>query len=115
MYGSPNVPEEPDEDMIATQQPPPGPSPFPGANAIPVATDSIVTLIVPPNIPDEPMTHSTKRPNPFLPASFAPTSKARPSQTPPRSDQPSMRSGGDVQSRAQISRLKDDDDDDLDF
>ena len=70
-------------------------------NAIPVAPDTVIVpnTIVPPNIEDTPMTHSTKRPpgDPPIP----PATKARPSrQMPPASStqfQPSNHLGGDAQ------------------
>ena len=105
--------DDPDEDMHSPQdepeiplQPsqPPGfpPTPFPGSNAIPVSPDTALIVpntIIPPNIEDTPMTHSTKRPpdDPLAP----PATKARPSRQMPASSssqfQPSNHLGGDTQ------------------
>ena len=97
-FHSPPRPSDdtPDDEMHPSQDEPPvltpHPSsppdhpqpPFPGANAIPFAPDTVMVpnTIIPPDIEDTPMTHSTKRPpgDPPIP----PATKARPSrQVPP--------------------------------
>ena len=103
--------DDPDDDMHSPQDDPeipapsqpPGnpPAPFPGSNAIPVSPDTFIVpnTIIPPNIEDTPMTHSTKRPpdDPPVP----PATKARPSRQMPASSssqfQPSNHLGGDTQ------------------
>ena len=114
-FHSPPRPSDdtPDDEMHPSQDEPPDlrphPSspldhpqpPFPAANAIPFAPDTVIVpnTIIPPNIEDTPMTHSTKRPpgDPPIP----PATKARPSrQMPPASStqfQPSNHLGRDTQ------------------
>jgi hypothetical protein len=104
--------DSPDEDMHSPQDEPPNLPPYPssppdhpqppfsGANAIPVASDTVIVpnTIIPSNFEDTPMTDSTKRPPDDPPIPLA--TKARPSQMPASSSSqfhPNNHLGGDTQ------------------